>query len=139
MEHLNTLIKKIGKEVQYSVVLTDIILTTYVLWLIVTNTSHWLPGVLFSWTPAGAWLLLRANRLFNFCILHKLMIFHSFAVYCCCVFQSQFGFGIMLYPMRWLMLILGLGLIIQLIIQQLWIKNGILAILKKKLYKILEK
>lgn len=118
MIHLNTLIKKIGKEVQYSVIITDIILTMYVLWLIVSNTAHWLPGVLFSWTPAGTWLLLRANRLFNFCTLHRLMIYHSFIVYACCVFQAQYGFGIFLYPMRWLMFITGLYLIIWLIILQ---------------------
>lgn len=119
MEHTLTLLKEIGKEVQYSVILTDIILTVYVLWLIITNTAHWLPGVLFSWTPIGAWLLLRANKLFHLCIIHRMMLIHSFLVYCCCVYQAKFGFGIMLYPMRWIMFILGVSLIIQLIIQQI--------------------
>lgn len=111
------LLKEISKEVKYSVVLTDVILTLYVLWLIITNTSHWLPGVLFSWTPIGTWLLLRANKLFQLCLIHRLMIFHSFIVYLCCVYQVQYGFGILLYPMRWLMFLSGLFLIIGVIIQ----------------------
>lgn len=110
------LLKKIGKEVQYNVIITDIIMTIYVLWLIVTNTVHWLPGVLFSWTPIGAWLLLRANKLFHLCCIHRMMLVHSFLVYMCCVYQAQFGFGNILYPMKWLMFISGVLLIVQLII-----------------------
>lgn len=117
-----TLLRRIGKEVQYSVIGTDVVMTIYVLWLIITNTAHWIPGVLFSWTPIGAWLLLRANRLFHLCVLHKLMLIHSFLVYCCCVYQAQFGFGILLYPMRWLMFISGVLLIIQLIFKQVIIR-----------------
>lgn len=114
MESKAALIKKIGKEVQYSVVLTDVVLTLYVLWLIVTNTAHWLPGVLLGYTPVGIWLLLRANRLFHLCCVHRMMLIHSFLVYCCCVYQAYFGFGCILYPMRWLMFLSGLYLIIRL-------------------------
>lgn len=110
MQSLNSLIKQIGREVQLSVVATDIVMTIYVLWLIVTDTAHWLPGVLFSWTPIGTFLLLRANKLFHLCIIHKLIIIHSTLVYMCCVYQAYFGFGCILYPMRWLMFISGLYL-----------------------------
>lgn len=47
MNNQLTLLKNIGKEVQYSAIDTDIVMTIYVLWLIITNTAHWLPGVLF--------------------------------------------------------------------------------------------
>lgn len=82
------LIKEISAKVKYSVVITDIILTVYVLWLIATDTAHWLPGMLFGYTPVGAYLLLRANKLFHLCLTHKLMIIHSFIVYLCCVYQA---------------------------------------------------
>ena len=111
------LIKKIAKEVQYSVILTDLIMTVYVLWLILTNTSHWLPGILFGLTPYGTWLLLRANRLFHLCKIHRLMLIHSFIIYGCCVYQAYFGFGDFLYPARWVMFVSGLGLFIHLVIQ----------------------
>lgn len=119
----NLLIKQIAKEVQYSVILTDFIMTMYVLWLIITNTSHWLPGILFGFTPYGVWLLHRANKLFHLCLIHRLMLIHSFIIYICCVYQAYFGFGIMLYPMRWCMFLLGLSVILALIVQQ--VKNNI--------------
>lgn len=118
MENAVTLLKRIGKEVQYSVIITDILLTIYVLWLIVTDTAHWLPGVIFGVTPWGLILLLRANKLFHLCFVHKIMLLHSFAVYLCCVFQAYFGFGILLHPMRYLMFTLGVLLTIQLIVQR---------------------
>lgn len=112
-----TLIKKIGDEVKVGVILTDLILTVYVLWLILTNTSHWIPGVLFGYTPLGVWLLLRANRLFHFCLLHRLMLWHSTAIYVCCVYQAYYGFGPWLWFFRWFMFISGLVLILWLIIK----------------------
>lgn len=117
------LIKKIEKEVKYSVVITDLIMTIYVLWLIITSTSHWLPGILFGLTPYGTWLLFRANRLFHLCILHRLMLVHSFIVYGCCVYQAYFGFGELLYPARWIMFSSGFLLFLQLVIGRL-IKKG---------------
>ena len=61
-------------------------MTLYVLWLIITNDSSWIPGILFGFTPFGAWMLLEANRLFGFCLTHRLMIYHIFLVYMCCVY-----------------------------------------------------
>lgn len=110
-----TLLKSIENEIKYSVIITDIIMTIYVLWLILTNTSHWLPGILFGLTPYGTWLLLKANKLFHLCMTHKLMLIHSFMIYLCCIYQAQFGFGILLYPMRWVIFTIGFLLIIQLI------------------------
>ena len=50
MENQAKLINKIGKEIKYSVVFTDIILTIYVLWLILTDTAHCLPGAFRIYT-----------------------------------------------------------------------------------------
>ena len=51
------------------------------MWLIITNDSSWIPGILFGFTPFGAWMLLEANRLFGFCLTHRLMIYHISLVY----------------------------------------------------------
>ena len=117
MNSTYSLIKKIGREVKCSVILTDVIMTLYVLWLIITNTAHWLPGVLFSLTPLGKLMLFRANKLFNLCLTHKLMIIHSFLVYMCCVYQAYYGFGNLLYPMRIIMFTSGFILIVVTIIK----------------------
>lgn len=113
------LLKGISLKVKYSVVITDMILTVYVAWLIATDTAHWLSGMLFGYTPVGAYLLLRANKIFHLCLTHRLMIIHSFIVYLCCVYQAYYGFGIILYPMRWLMFTIGVILVITLKIKRL--------------------
>lgn len=118
MENQVKLINKIGKEIKYSVVFIDIILTIYVLWLILTDTSHWLLGALLGYTPIGLQLLLKSNKIFHLYITRRMMLIHSFLVYCCCIYQAYYGFGVMLYPIRWTMFISGLCLIIQLIIKQ---------------------
>ena len=117
MNSTYSLIKKIGREVKCSVILTDVVMTLYVLWLIITNTTHWLLGVLFGWTPLGTLMLFRANKLFNLCLTHKLMIIHSFLVYMCCVYQAYYGFGNLLYPMRIIMFTSGFILIVITIIK----------------------
>lgn len=109
------LLKKISLEIKIGVVLMDILMTLYVLWLIITNTSTWLVGALLGFTPFGAYELLRADKLFGFCIVHKLMIWHIVAVYCCCIFQAKIGFGVALPYARWIMFISGVYLIIKLI------------------------
>ena len=68
MQDKLTLIKYIGNRIQKGVILTDLAMTLYVLWLIITNDSSWIPGILFGFTPFGAWMLLEANRLFGFCL-----------------------------------------------------------------------
>lgn len=115
MQDKLTLIKYIGNRIQKGVILTDLAMTLYVLWLIITNDSSWIPGILFGFTPFGAWMLLEANRLFGFCLIHRLMIYHIFLVYMCCVYQAYIGFGDLLYPARWIMFISGLFLFIRLL------------------------
>lgn len=112
------LLKRISKEIKLGVVLTDVVMTLYVGWLIFTDTTHWLPGTLFSWTPLGIVLLLRANKLLGLCLTHKLMIYHSGLVYMCCVYQAYYGFGCTLPYFRWIMFITGLLLILNLSIKQ---------------------
>lgn len=109
------LLKKISLEIKIGVVLMDILMTLYVLWLIITNTSTWIIGALLGFTPFGAYELLRADKLFGFCIVHKLMIWHIVAVYCCSIFQAKIGFNVALPYVRCIMFISGIYLIIKLI------------------------
>ena len=112
MEKKYRLIKNIETEVKLVVILTDVIMTLYVLWLIITKTSTWIPGALFGFTPFGAYELYRAGKLFHLCKTYNLMIVHSLLVYCCCLYQTQIGFGSQLGTMRWTMFISGFILII---------------------------
>lgn len=102
-----SLLRRIEFEIKVGVILTDIIMTFYVLWLIITNDSSWIPGALFGFTPFGAYELYRAGTLFHLCRTHKCMLIHIVAVYCCCIYQAQFGFGDTLAAMRWIMFITG--------------------------------
>lgn len=115
METKFRLIKHIETEVKLVVVFTDIIMTLYVLWLIVTNTSTWIPGALFGFTPLGAYELFRAGKLFHLCKTYKLMIIHSLLIYCCCIYQAKYNFGNQLETMRWIMFISGVILIVSII------------------------
>lgn len=108
-------LKDIRDRIQKGIIITDIIMTLYVFWLIVTNTSSWIPGILFGFTPFGVWLLWEANKLFGFCLTQKLMLVHIVAVYMCCVYQAYIGFGDILYPMRWIMFISGVYLIFKIL------------------------
>lgn len=106
------LIKSIGTDIKFGVVLVDVIITLYVLWLIITDTSTWIVGVLLGYTPFGVIQLFRASKLYGLCIYHKLMLVHTTLVYACCVYQAQYGFGQNLIFMRWLMFLLGFSLIL---------------------------
>lgn len=118
-----SLIRHIETEVKLVVAGTDIAMTLYVLWLIITNTSSWIPGVLFSFTPLGALELYRAGKLFNLCKTYNCMILHTLMVYICCVYQAHYGFGSMLPYFRWIMFLTGVILIV-LIIRKLCKGNG---------------
>lgn len=115
METKYSLIKHIETEVKLLVGVTDIIMTLYVLWLIVTNTSTWIPGALFGFTPLGAYELFRAGKLFHLCATYKLMIIHSLLIYCCCLYQAEYDFGEYLATMRWTMFLSGVILILLII------------------------
>ena len=112
METKHKLIKDIETEVKLIVVLTDVIMTLYVLWLIITNTSTWIPGTIFGFTPLGAYELFRAGKLFHLCKTYKFMIIHSLLIYCCCIYQAKVGFSNILGTMRWIMFISGIILIL---------------------------
>lgn len=115
MEKKYRLIKNIETEVKFIVVLADVIMTLYVLWLIITNTSTCILGFIFGFTPLGAYELFRAGKLFHFCKTYKLMIIHSLSIYCCCIYQAEIGFSNQLVTMRWIMFISGIILIISVI------------------------
>ena len=118
MDKTFSLLKKIGEEIKYSVVITDLIMTLYCLWLIITNTSSWIPGALFGYTPFVILLLLKANKLFKFCLIHRLMLLHTGAVYCCCMYQAYYGFEEYLGLFRQIMFLSGLYLIVSLIVKR---------------------
>lgn len=115
---MKQLLTTIQKEIKFGVVFIDVLMTLYVLWLIITNTSTWIIGVLFGFTPFGVLELFRANELFGLCKIHKAMLIHTTAVYFCCVYQAQWGFGWQLPYMRWLMFLWGVLLIVVLIIKR---------------------
>lgn len=107
-----SILRQIELEIKIGIIIIDIIMTLYVLWLIITNSSTWLVGVLFGFTPFGVFELIRAGKLFNLCICHKLMLFHIMAVYCCCIYQAYIGFGDTLAIMRWITFIIGFILLL---------------------------
>ncbi len=112
METKHKLIKDIETEVKLIVILTDVIMTLYILWLIITNISTWIPGAIFGFTPLGAYELFRAGKLFHLCKTYKFMIIHSLLIYCCCIYQAEVGFSNILGTMRWIMFISGIILIL---------------------------
>ena len=116
---MKQLLKTIQKEIKFGVIFTDVLMTLYVLWLILTNTSTWIIGVLFGFTPFGILELFRANKLFGLCKIHKAMLLHTAAVYFCCIYQAQWGFGAHLSYMRWIMFLWGFALILILLIKLL--------------------
>lgn len=101
------LLRQIELEIKIGIIVIDVMMTLYVLWLIITNSSTWLIGILFGFTPFGVFELIRASKLFNLCICHKLMLYHIIAVYCCCIYQAYICFGTTLAIMRWIMFIIG--------------------------------
>lgn len=118
MQDKRITLKNLQNEVKVSVILTDVLMTAYVFWLIMTNTSTPIPGILFGYTPIGAWLLLHASKLFSLCPTHKCMIWHTLAVYGCSLYHLNIGFDtITLYTMRWIMLIWGIILAFEIILR----------------------
>lgn len=113
-----SLLRQIEKEIKLGVIIIDIFMTLYVLWLILTNTSTWLVGVVFGYTPLGVFWLFKASKLFNLCYIHKSMLMHTTLVYGCCVWQAQYGFGDYLYIARWTMFLTGF-LLIQILLYKL--------------------
>lgn len=119
MKNKYNLLRTIERELKFGVVGIDVFMTLYVLWLILTNDSTWLVGILFGFTPFGVVQLYRAHELFNFCIWHKLMLIHTVMVYGCCVYQAYFGFSPEILPIaRWIMFLFGVFCIIGLLLKK---------------------
>lgn len=117
-EERYNLIKHIGLEIKYGVVVIDFIMTLYIIYLICTNNSTWLVEFLLGFTPFGAIEIVKAGKVFNLCRIHQAMLIHIMLCYSFCVIHANFGLGILLPYCRWSMLIIGvilqLGLIIKL-------------------------
>lgn len=106
-----TLIRTIGRCVRMDVIIADVCMTVYCLFLIITDTSNVAPAFLFGFTPFGVRMLIKASEFYGLCYIHKAMILHSLSVAFCCAYHAGVGFGNALYPMRWIMFITGLILI----------------------------
>lgn len=119
MQSQLNLIHAIGKCVRMDVIVADMCMTVYCLFLIITDSSNVAPAFLFGFTPFGVRMLLKASKFYGLCYIHKAMIIHSLAVAFCCAYQSGIGFGGALYPMRWMMFITGLILILHLLCSQI--------------------
>uniref|UniRef100_A0AAU8MGB4 Uncharacterized protein n=1 Tax=Geladintestivirus 1 TaxID=3233133 RepID=A0AAU8MGB4_9CAUD len=115
-----SLLKQIQQELKYGIIISDLLMTLYVLWLIITDNSTWLIGILLGFTPYGTYMLFRADKLYDLCICHKLMIAHIVIVYSCCLFQAKCGFGEYLPIARWLAFISGILLIFLIIINKIY-------------------
>lgn len=62
-------------------------------------------------------LILAISRLFRFCWLHKLFTMYSLSVDLCINYERLIGFGMLLYPIRSLLFIIGTFLFILLIVK----------------------
>lgn len=60
-------------------------------------------------------LLFVFSSVFRFCWLHKAFILYTMLVQECIIIQDCFGFGKLLTPTRWLMLLIGLALFVVLL------------------------
>ena len=53
-------------------------------------------------------LILAISQVFKFCYIHKILTIYSLVIDFCINFQRYIGFGIILYPIRILMFIVGI-------------------------------
>lgn len=60
-------------------------------------------------------LILAISQMFKFCYIHKMLTIYSLVVDFCINFQRYIGFGIILYPMRVLLFIIGIIVFILLV------------------------
>ena len=114
-----TLIRKIGNDVRRDVLVADLVMTLYCLYLIVADSSTLWVGFVFGFTPYGARMLMKASEFYHLCFIHKAMIIHIVLVEMCVMWQAEVGFGDLLPYFRWVMFLIGLGLWSQLGVRQL--------------------
>lgn len=108
----------VQNDVRKDIVIQEVTMTAYCLWLILTdNRCIWL-GFLFGIGPYSLKKTLKACRIFNLCLVHKMMVCHVFAVFCCIVYEYEIGFGKALPYARGIMFGIGVVLIFQLCVIQ---------------------
>lgn len=93
----------VGVCIRRDVILCEVAMTTYVLYLIITNNSNVWVGSIFGFSPWGVNMLFLASRIYGLCRLHKMMIIHISAVTGCIILHYEIGWGELLPIMRWLM------------------------------------
>lgn len=125
-----TIIRDIEKDVKRDVLLSDMAMTLYCLYLIIADSSTMWIGFIFGFTPWGIKMLLKASRFFHLCFIHKAMIIHILMVYICIMYHAEIGFGERLGLFRWLMFLTGMSL---------WTKLGIQQIKVYALWRRLQK
>lgn len=67
---------------------------------------------------AVAWIIV--SLAYGFCWVHRAFITYGVVISCCIDYQRTFGFGSMLVPMRYIMVILGIAIFAIFIKKQAW-------------------
>lgn len=80
--------------------------------LLLLGETPMLMHFLFGYSLIGGMLLWVASDVMRFCIAHKMLNSYVVITELCIKIQAQIGFGPILTPMRWIILILGIILTI---------------------------
>lgn len=101
--------------IKYIPVISAMILTLYVSSLIYSKNTTAKSAVIentvtMSTVPTVGTLIISKNL--GFCKLHRCFVVYSYAVTTCIVYEGAIGFGALLTPMRYIMLIIGILLFI---------------------------
>lgn len=100
------LFRTIERMLQLNVVLGDAIMTVHCA-LLLTGSQLWIAEFVAGYSALGFVSLLMASYLLHFCWRFRLCLIHSFLVGCCIIFQREYGFDMLLSPMRWVMFVSG--------------------------------
>lgn len=101
--------RKLRVWVKYAPVLSDSLMNIYLL-LLILGTSRDLVRIIYffcGFSFLGDFLLYHASKLFKLCFLHRVFIIHNFCILFCLYFNDTIGFGIIYYPLRILVFIVG--------------------------------
>lgn len=101
--------RKLRVWIKYAPVLSDSLMTIYLLLLILGVDRNLVRIIYFfcGFSFLGDFLLYHASKLFKLCFLHRVFIIHNFSIIFCLYFNHTVGFGIIYYPLRILVFILG--------------------------------
>lgn len=101
----------INSFLKHSVILSDIVMTLHC-FLIVVGVKTFFAEYITGHCLMGAIDLFLASFLLKFCWLYRSFVLHNLVVYTCIVYEREIGFGILLTPIRYFLLISGIFLIL---------------------------